>query len=210
MCKFYEDKKLLKRTVSFIIGTFLFTFVYATLRYVIFGPYTLHSIPLFILNKSLAFSSVIFIFVLTVKKITFLSRGIIGITSYIIAIFHGILGAILIPSSYFKKYFNPEGEMLVSFAAMIFFGVLALLLMVFINKIISFGKKDKKFYNAFWFHKIFLFLLAIISLHVFVFCIKDWFNFKNWYGYMPPISLLSFILLFFATLGFLNRVFEKN
>ncbi len=202
-----KNYPFVKKTLWMVLAIFVFTFLYAVTRYVILGPYDFKAIPLFITNKALAFSFVINLMILSSPKIKNISRMVLGLFTYLMGILHGILSVILLPTSFFEKFYDENGEMYFDTGAMVFFGVLAIILMIVINKYFHHYKQEKSFWNSFVFEKLYLVFLIALGLHLFVSYMDGWFVISNWYGYMPPISLLSFIAVLISTINFFQRVF---
>jgi len=199
-----------KRTVWLIAGVLTFTYLYAALRYVVFGPYSVNALPIFIMNKALAFSFVINLYILSSPYIVRIRRSLLGIVNYIIGTVHAILSVILIPGSYLKKFYTVEGEMNVNFGAMVFFGIIAFILMVVISKGFQYRNKYSQFWLTFIFEKLFMIFLIILGLHIFVYGVENWISWDKWYGGMPPISLLAFLFLLGTTFHFFQRIFCKK
>ncbi len=205
--KIFQKNPKNKSTYWTIFVIWFFTFSYAVLRYVFFGPYDINAIPLFVVNKSFAFSFMILSYFLSNPKVEFINRKIVGIFTYFFALLHAIISAILIPTSFFEKFYNEENLLTFTAATMIFFGVLAIILSVVISK--SFLKSDSSnpFWKTFYFERLYLFFLLFLGLHIFIFYFPNWIKVQNWHGYMPPISLLSFLFLLGITMNFFKRVF---
>ena len=189
---------------------FLASFLYATLRYIVFGPYKINALPIFVMNKALALSFVIYLYILSSPYFTGIKRSVLGITTYSIGILHALLSIILLPTSFLKKYYTSEGEMAVGFSAMIFFGILSFIISLLLSKGFRYPTKYSKFWSTFTFEKLFLIFLIVLALHIFVFCISDWIKINQWYGYLPPVSLLAFIFLIGTTFHFFQRIFCKK
>ncbi|NPA43077.1 MAG: hypothetical protein GXO27_03495 [Chlorobi bacterium] len=202
--------RTVKRTVWLLAGVLAFTYLYAALRYVVFGPYDVNALPIFITNKALAFSFVINLYILSSPWIKGVRRSIVGIANVGVGTLHTLLSIILIPSHFFKKFYAATGEMTGTFGAMILFGILAFILMIIISRGFQYQHKYSKYWQTFLFERLFLVFLVFIGLHIFIYSVEGWFRPSDWYGGMPPISLLSFLFLLGATLHFFQRVFKKQ
>jgi len=205
-----EEKAVIRRTTALLIILFLAALLYATLRYIIFGPYKFNAFPIFIMNKALALSFMMYLYILSSPYFKRVKRSLIGMSAYGMGIMHAMFSVILLPTSYLKKYYTTDGEMAVGFSAMIFFGIVALILMIIISKGFRYQSRYNKYWATFGFEKLFLMFLIVTGLHIFVFCINDWIRISRWYGYMPPVSLIAFIFLLGTTIHFFQRVFCKK
>lgn len=181
-----------KNTIVFVIIVFLFTLSYSIVRYNIFKGVPWTDLPLYVMNKAVSFTAIIFIAVyLILEKKDHHKLGIKIRNDAINLIYiHLTISLILLSPSYYQKFFDGTKINLTGQLSL-FGGVLALGLLTsfrFTKKInhrvaVSFLQK----YGA----EILLFFIAI---HLFVMGFKGWLTPDKWPGGMPPISLLSFIV----------------
>ena len=160
---------------------------YACFRYLVFGEiYWIHT-PTTILNKAMAISSV---FALLVSAMAYLkddrkAARNWGIASFQLAVYHVLLSFLVISPEnygflYNDKQFTLQGEIIMSA------GVFNL----YCFTMLFFSKPGTAHMAVF---KLLITLSA--GLHVFALGYKGWLKPWQWNGYMPPITLLSFILI---------------
>jgi len=162
-----------------IIIIFILSFAYSFLRYNIFGNVPFYEIPTVIINKSISFSS---IFILLLSSFSLIKNkneeynfyiNIFKITVYI----HIFLSLAIFSQPYFPKIFienklNFLGNMLV------------------LSGVLSIGIISSK---QFKFSIIYLFFFFLF--HVYVLGYQVWLTPDKWNGLMPPITLISFVLI---------------
>jgi len=180
-----------KRTVQYVILIFLFTLVYSIVRYNIFKDIPWTDLPLYVINKAVSFSAIIYIamyIILEKKNYHEISTKIRKYATKVVFT-HIAISFIILSPSYYPKFFDGPKLNLI--------GQLSLL-----AGIVSFG-----LINSSWLVKtlkpkmsISLFnqygtelLLLIIALHLFLMGYQGWSTPSNWPGGMPPITLLSFV-----------------
>lgn len=163
-----------------IIIIFLTTFIYAVIRYNVFGGVSLTDIPVYIMNKTAAFSIVGLILLIIFDKEN--DFEYVKTWMKILITFHVVVSLILLNSHYFPKYFE-NSRLTFEAGVSVFFGTAA-----FIYGLI---KKNEAAKNV---------AILLVMLHVLFMGIKGWFDIKSWHGYLPPITLLSFISLFVGLL----------
>ncbi len=185
--------KGIRKELVFVILVFLLSFLYAWLRYVVFGPYTSDDL-LFILNKASAFTVVLNTFLAySPIRLSQLKRKIIGISSFYIALVHVILSLVLLPTGYYKNFHYDTGKLTTTFGLAVFFGILALLALIAI--FLYFKTRPRKEVNYRIFYQLTVAFYLFLALHILLIGYQNWFNVQGWYGGFPPITLISFIML---------------
>ncbi len=190
----------MKKELPIAIGIFLGFFLYAWLRYVSFGPYAAADF-LFILNKAFAFSVIGIMFTaylpVAYRK---LRRDILGYAAFYFTLAHFILSLILLPGKYYRHFHKPDGRICFDFKMAVTTGIVAFFVLLVIYY--YFKQKKKSGVNP----KIFgcitcIYYLALLG-HVYFLGYENWAHPEKWHGGMPPITLISFILLLlFIPLG---------
>lgn len=181
---------------NIIILSFIFSMFYAILRYNVFNEIPWVDLPIFILNKAVALTIILLLFYNQLnKKLTEISRNKLWISMFVLTIFHLILSTVILQPEYFGKFFDSTKLNIVG-SLTILFGVLSFL-GFFINWIISLnGKLNPAFsFDDLQIIKLKYFVYLFLGVHIFVLGINGWLTPSNWPGYLPPISLISFILL---------------
>ena len=181
---------------------FIITLLYAIARYIIFGDVSWNQLPSFIINKAIAWSAVIF---LVITGFNFLKKEhnhtkIWGRLAFHFALLHIIISVGLFSSDYYPKFFS--GNLLTFLGElMILTGGIAI---YSLHRI-----KEHKKINT---HSIRFELLGIVAvgLHLFSMGIPGWFQPIQWYAGLPPISLLSFVLIITAGIFYIIPKRQKR
>jgi hypothetical protein len=168
----------MKRKLFFV---FLFTSFYAVVRYHVFGPVLFKDLFLFTFNKVIAFSALILWVWNLWPGNNKEKEKLKNIILFLISL-HIILSVILLRPYYFPDFFIPlKGFSLFGSLALLG-GSLAAVLMFFSGKI------------SFRFNIKYLFFF-FIAIHLVSMGGKGWLTPIKWYGYLPPITLISFLIL---------------
>ncbi len=173
--------------INALVGILILFTVYAVLRYNVFGDVDVQNIPVFILNKSISMSSAFFLLLAAwshwhkEKEAT----KIWGTYSLHLAMVHVVLSLMLLSDVYYPKFFS-EARMNVDGELSMLFGALAAYLYVLLRKT-GIAKRT--------FHLIQLLAAVAIAVHLFFMGYTGWLKYGSWQGGLPPISLLSFIIV---------------
>ena len=169
----------------------LFCFTYAILRYVIIGHLEAIEIPVFIFNKAVAWTAITLLFFsiyATSKNLNNVAREY-GTYAYWSLVCHALLTLSILNESYFTKLFEFEKlTLLGQFATLS--GVLLIVLFLYYHY--NFSNTNNFTTVVRRITKIKLILIMALAHLIFIGG-KDWFAPENWDGYLPPITLLSFI-----------------
>ena len=190
-------------TVAMVLG---FSTLYAVVRYNFFGDVSTHNIPVYILNKSVSLSSVIFLLLAGWRHM----RGnnpdakFWGTSSLHFAMLHIVMSFVLLSESYYPKLYSAD-MMNLNGEACVLFGALAGYFYVLL------GIDSRR--------HLFLLIKCLaagsVCLHLFFMGYFNWFKPTDWPGQLPPISLISFLigvaaLVIFLTLLRRNGRSETN
>ena len=202
----YLNKHTQVQTVIFII--FGVSLAYAITRYQIFGSVPWKELPFYILNKALSLSAfLILLFALSLKAmqkkgwiidISLIdSRASLAKSGFLLLIVHVFMSFLLFRSSYYGKFFADDGSLTLYAGLSMLGGVLAFVLLWSIQ-----SDRDKHtdvllFTSPRKFISLLLFLLAI---HLFFMGYEGWLKPMAWHGALPPISLVAFVFLLFASI----------
>jgi len=199
--------------ISLVI--FLAVSAYAVIRYnVIKGtPWT--ELPLFISNKAISLSAIIFIVLsyalgsmarfwpgIFVPALNF--RKFFGLLGFGLAAIHGLISLLIFTPAYYPKFFSSAGKLNLIGELSMLFGVLAFFVfsLVAISSISavanSMGQEHWLKIQRFGYLGLFL-----VFFHVFVMGFEGWMNPAGWPGGLLPISLVAAIVI---ALGLLLRV----
>lgn len=168
------------------------------MRYVVFGDVSYSHIPVFLLNKSLAFSSVICLFLTAVGLVRSQSAltRFWGKASLHTALLHTFFSIFILTPSYFPLFFK-SGKLNLLGETMILFGASAAYLYYLVQRKYS-ARKPVKVLEVL--------LVIFISGHLLTRGAIGWFAVGNWPGHLPPISMISFLLVALAFVVFLRTV----
>ena len=182
---FIMKKKSLSPQTLWTITILLGTLLYAIVRYITFGEYGIQDIPLFILNKSVSWSSVILLFITIVQGPKERHRYFQYVRLLLI-IHAGISLTLIAPGVYPKLFDGSRFSM---------YGGLALLtgifsFIAFFYRILVPAQEPDTFPSKFY-----LTVAALVFLLFHTACIglQGWFTPDQWNGSMPPITLLGFL-----------------
>jgi hypothetical protein len=171
-----------------LLSIFFFLYVYAAIRYHIGkGQIEFIYFP-FVINKAIAWTAGTF-FVMSVLPNAYLqhaklSRRMLGVWGYRLAIIH-IIGSIVMLSPILYPKFYSEGTLNMEAWRHIAFGALSIILFSFPlwASIQDAPSNDWKFRFGRW-------GIAFNLAHVVSIGFSGWFTFKTWPLFMPPITLL--------------------
>ncbi len=192
--------------VSIIVASLLIAHLYVLTRYVWLGPYGFNDYPLFLLNKILVFSAVLMLFVMSVIPFRYkVDRSIVGITTFYLIVFHMILGLILIPSDYFKEFFDANGTLKPAPGWALLFGVLAFVTAIVIQQGFYVKKSSNYPYTFFFRTGILVFFVATL-LHI-ALVDQDFTHWDSQHKALIPVSVVSFgLLLLSFIIGMIRRM----
>ena len=193
------------------------TFAYAITRYVIFGPISAENIPLYVLNKSLAWGSLLLLaLAMSLGSLGRLwpnriarhvwHRKYIGLLGFFIATLHICLSCFIMGFGYYRSFFLATIKMSFLVELSMLFGLVSWFLLFFLA-VTSFPSVESNMSRRYWlrFHHWGVYAVVLGSLHV-IYGYATWTTPGDWYGYMPPITLWSFAIMFVMLLvRFLGR-----
>jgi DMSO/TMAO reductase YedYZ heme-binding membrane subunit len=208
---------LTKTNVLRIFYVFLFSSLYAVIRYNVFKGVEWDQLPIYVLNKSLSLTA------LTLIAASYLAGKIIwrrqadltqlvglkkslSFTGYLLAFLHILMSITILNASYFPKFYggammNMKGEssMLAGMLAFALFSLPAL---------VSFPGVDEKLSMERWraIQRIGYLGILGVCLHVLIMGWSGWWEISTWPGYLPPITLLSCIIGVVPLLVFLLKI----
>jgi len=170
-----------------------FCFFYALLRYVIVGPVETNEIPIFIFNKAVSWSAVTLLFLsiyATSKNLNTIARDY-GTYAYWSIVCHVLLTLSILNNNHYSKLF--EYEKLTLFGQLsILTGVLLVVSFLYYHYNFSLTNNFTTVVKRITKIKL---ILIIALAHLFFLGGKGWLSPEQWYGYLPPITLISFIIV---------------
>lgn len=180
----------------------LVTVTYTLVRYVTFGTVSVVQIPVYLLNKSIALAAVCCLLLAAF----YLSKQMLkqtkqwGIASFHFAAVHVLLSNLIISSDYFPKLFDSNRMNLMGELTLLF-GVLA-----------GYALWHARYQELTQIKpKVFQIIASVFILgHLITLGYTNWLNVGLWYGRLPPISLLSFIIVIISILFLIKHKFQRR
>ncbi len=186
---------------------FLTAYGYAVARYILAGPIEWSDAPLFVLNKGFALAAIflfsgsfshaslqkIFPASSFLRKIDPLLLSSVGVTFIVL---HAIIAFILFNPEYYKEFFSSGSRLSLAGSFSLLGGVLSFTALLYynINKLLmtAYRQAERPFVLSRNFVRISMLLLA---MHLVFMGYAGWLKPAGWYAHLPPVSLLSFVLL---------------
>ncbi|MCF6284549.1 MAG: hypothetical protein L3K26_05110 [Candidatus Hydrogenedentes bacterium] len=168
---------------------FCLTFIYALLRYVILHDVAWSNVPLYVLNKSISWSGVV-LFGMSLLAGEKDLRRYYGTLAFAAIVGHLFLSLMVLNPHYFAKFYGAEGRMNGVGETSMLAGVLGILFLgglFFIN--LKGRSEDGASLRAGWGRMV----LWCAAVHVAIMGYASWMAPGTWQGYLPPITLLSFM-----------------
>jgi len=178
-----KNSIIIKSALALLIST-----TYAIIRYNYFGNVSLNDIPVFVFNKAIALSIVIILGFSLLDKIKDRNTGDYFSTIQFLIIMHVIFSLALHGDAYFPKMYI-DGKLTLNTGIATLSGTI-LVAGLFTNII-----KLKA-----------LTIYTLIGIHVFFYGFKGWVTPENWHGSLPPITLVSFVIVMIL---FLRKLLKK-
>jgi len=193
--------KFQSRNINVIVSSFLISLVYAILRYNIFKEVPWTDLPIYILNKAVALTIIILIFYNLVSKNNKSEDSkYLWIAVFFLTILHVLLSSVILIPEYFGKFYNGNKLNLTGSISLLA-GIFAFLGFIIKGVILYQGSnKTNVKNNSPWLIQLKYLNHLFIGVHLFVMGFLGWFTPSHWPGWLPPISLLAFLLLILSTL----------
>ncbi len=196
-----------RKALFMFLAVFAVAMTYSVVRYNVFKGVSLGHIPLYISNKALALSSVVFIglsyalgplcrfwpkkFVpkLYLKKYF----GLIGFGS---AAVHGLISLLLFSPANYPKFFAEAGKLTGEGELSMLFGIIALFVFA-IDAITSIPSVEKSMDYKQWLYVQHLgyFAFILVLLHVVFMGFRGWLKPQDWPGGLYPITLIAAVVI---------------
>lgn len=185
-----NDKKHIF-SLSLII---LLSFVYAVLRYHVFKGVVWVHFPLYVTNKAISLAAISISCLACLNLTSGKNKPffVMGLSGYFLACLHVLISLVILNPSYYAKFFqedklnlNGELNLLFGIIGFVAYSLLALSYLVNLNNGRNKTAKTQLSISA----------LILVAGHTFVMGFTGWLKFQLWPGYLPPISLLSFLII---------------
>lgn len=197
-----RDRAALRALFVLPTGLLLLTFAYAITRYVVFGPWDVGHIPLYVLNKAVSWSALWLVaLAVALGPLARLSPGrfaqhlwrrrYFGIMGFLLASMHVVMSLTILNYAYYRQFFRQAFELTALAEFALAMGVLAwfLLLMPLAG---SLPGARAQMSARYWQRLQAIGGLGLLlgGLHV-SYGVSGWFTPGLWYGGLPPITLWS-------------------
>jgi hypothetical protein len=176
--------------LQYFIASFIFFLAasYTLIRYIALGDTEPQNIPVFLLNKTLAFSSILYFLCLFVTKSFYNKPEWIdfwGKAVFHSAVLHSIISITALSPLYYPHLYdwqkmNWYGELST------LFGILGLYLLFMQLRLQNLKKLSWTLFN--------LILAILFSSHILCIGYESWIHPERWHGNLYPISLISFMI----------------
>lgn len=202
-----------------ILITCILSIGYAVLRYQILGPVPWKDLPFYILNKGIALSA----FVLLILNFSFGplnnlgvhvpvrlldSRKVLGMTGFLLVLIHVFISFLLFEPEVHGKFFQEDGTLTLFGGLSMLGGVVSFVsLWVYFLSFLTHLRDDEKFIKVITSRPFLLAAMLFSLIHVFFMGYKVWVEPGDWYGGLPPISLIAFV--FFSIAYVINLLGRK-
>jgi hypothetical protein len=190
-------EKSKKHAALVILFVFLFSTVYAVLRYNIAGGVLWSRFPMFVLNKSISLTGFILLIIsysYSDRKNTIFGKELlkhVGISGFLLILLHAVLSLLLFRPSVYPKFFDQNEWLTTAAGISVLTGVIAAVLMWIYNMSFTILYKEK--ITTQLKQNIINSAMLLSGFHLFFMGYKGWFTPEKWFGKLPPISLIAFI-----------------
>ena len=178
-----------------LLAALLFTTIYAVLRYAGFGNVSLIHVPVYLMNKSLSMAATASLFMAALglmrsqrDAVSFWGRACLHLVFV-----HVLLSLSIFSKGYYAKFFDNDKMNLIG-EAVVLLGVLA------VYCVWRLGSAEIKPALR---RTLTVLASGLVAGHIFVMGYDGWLQFQKWHGGLPPITLLSFLMVMYSLVVFL-------
>ncbi len=173
---------------------------YAALRYVVLGPVPWRQLPLYVANKALALAGLVLLVAAQCYRRP-VTRQRLGCWGAGLTLAHVLASVALLKPSYFTGWFTSQGRFTLAAGAALLCGVAAAVLLGGLWLVSVAGPPATRSGGSLVPGGGSL-VLALTALHLLCMGASGWLAPSRWHGWLPPITLLGFVL---AVAGLLVR-----
>lgn len=210
----------MKNNVRFLITAFVIvvSYMYGILRYNVFDGVSWSYVPLYISNKAISFSAIVFIALsCSLGSLTRLwpklfssllnQRKYFGLLGFALAVVHSIISVMIFKPEYYAKFFTGNGQLTFLGELSMFFGVFAFLVFTMMA-VVSVPGITSSIDRRMWIRiqKYGPLGLFLTLLHLVMMGYTSWLNPESWPGGLFPISLVAAVV---AGLAISVKAFSK-
>lgn len=209
-----------KNNASSIIIVITFVSVsYAIIRYNIIGDVAWKDLPFFILNKGIAFSSLVLLTInfslgplqhmgIKISDNWLKSRRSMGIAGFLFALIHVFMSLSILNPKYYSVFFVEEGTLSLRGGLSLLGGILSFIFLWIYNISFKRGlKQDERLIKLITSRKYLVYGMLLTGIHLFFMGYTGWTTVDKWQGGLPPISLISFVTFF---VGFIINLLGRK
>lgn len=173
------------------------SFLYAIVRYNVFGDTPWEHLPLYVTNKAISVAGLLFLGCSLIRADRF-ERRHLGRLSAALILAHVLISFMILNEHYFARFYYEDHTLRVTLEISMLAGVLGALLMVglFVSPSATPDTTSKSLRLGAGRS-----ILALTAVHLLLMGYPTWVTPEDWHGYMPPLTLLSFL----ATIAFVLR-----
>ncbi len=200
-------KVIPKRAVIFSLFILIAALAYAIIRYNIIKGDSWSKLPLFVSNKAIALSAVVFIAISFLlgplarfwprKFVSLLYlRKYFGLLGFGLAAVHTLISLLLFTPGYYPKFFSIEGKLNFVGELSMLFGVLAFFIFLIIA-VTSIPSVEALIAPKRWktIQRLGYLAFVFVMLHVAIMGAAGWLKPEGWPGGLLPISLIAFVVI---------------
>jgi hypothetical protein len=177
------------------LTAFLFTAAYAVIRYAGFGHVALIHVPVYIMNKAISMTAVEALFMAALGVMRSDKDAVrfwTDVCSQLVFV-HVFLSLGILSKGYFASYFEGD-KMSLTGEVVLLMGALA---------VYCFWRLKAAAIKPALRRMLTLLACILVSVHLFAMGFDGWLHVEKWNGGMPPITLLSFLLVISSLIVFL-------
>jgi NADH:ubiquinone oxidoreductase subunit 6 (subunit J) len=185
----------------------LLGFAYAIIRYNVAGPVPWKDTVFFITNKAISMSTLILITItfsimplknlgIKISDEWLQSRKILGFVGFAMLYIHVFMSLMLFKPSVYSKFFQSDNTLTFFAGISMLGGVLGfVILWVYNTNFNPNFRKESEIHSLITSKNMVMFSIIFTCIHLIFMGIEGWFKPQDWHGGMPPISLVSFVIL---------------
>ncbi len=190
-----------------IYTVIVFSFIYAIIRYNVVGPVPWKDTVFFITNKAISMGALIILTInFMIKPLENLgvkisdqwlhSRKVLGFMGFSMLIIHVFMSLMLFKPSVYNKFFQIDNTLTLFAGISMLGGVLGfVLLWVYNTNFNPNFRKESELHSLISFKSMIMLSIIFTGIHLFFMGVEGWLKPQGWHGGLPPISLISFVIL---------------
>lgn len=215
----------MKKDFRVVLSVFVVavSYLYGIVRYNIFDGVSWSYLPLFITNKAISFSAIVFIALSCslgamgrlwpgVLSPALNHRKYFGLLGFFLAVVHSIISVLIFKPEYYDKFFTSNGQLSFSSELSMFFGVFAFSVFA-LMAIVSLPGIAGSINRRTWIRiqKYGPWGLLLTLLHLVMMGYTSWLDPASWPGGLLPISLTAAVVVGLAiTLKVFSKLFKPR